>query len=192
MAGKATVTPPAAGRPWKEYELVLCVKGASPPSCRTLSPLCTAAADAAAATECAIPGCKSATTYTVEATALLADGTRSPQSAPADFTTPKYPAPAVHTEATSPHSGKAEVTEPTVGGPWAKYELSVCPTAGPATACLQRECAYTQSITTCLIGEPTGELLTEKTDYSVTVVAVAADGGKSLPGSSTFATPSQT
>ena len=89
VAGKAMVTPPTAGRPWAQYELVVCVKAASPADCRTL-PMFAANANQDAATECAIPNCKGATTYTVKATALLADGTRS-QSAAAEFTTPKYP-----------------------------------------------------------------------------------------------------
>lgn len=88
VAGKATVTPPPTLRPWKEYELTVCIKGTT--DC-TVLPLCTAVADKDAATDCAIPGRVASTTYTVTAVALLTDGTRSARSAAAEFTTSPYP-----------------------------------------------------------------------------------------------------
>ena len=194
VAGKATVTPPSAGRPWAQYELTVCVKNASPPSCRTLSPLCTATGDANAATECSIPGCVASTTYTVRATALLADGTRSPQSAAAEFTTAKYPAPAVLGVATSPNSAKITVTPPATGEPWAKYELEICPTANLA-ACILWPCSpvvASPGTTDCIVGDAKSEVLLEATEYLVRATAVKADGTtRSLPSpTDAFTTPS--
>ena len=74
--------------------LRVCVKGAVPPSCRTLAG-CRAVkavspkADPADAT-CPIPDCTPETTYSVWATAVHADGTKSPESNSDDFTTPKH------------------------------------------------------------------------------------------------------
>ena len=92
--------------------------------------------------------------------------------------------------ATGPHTGRVVVTEPAVGGPWAKYELRICPTAGPASACFSRDCApVTSGDTTCTIDGGATDLLAEKTAYTVEAVAAKADGAKSLPGSNTMTTP---
>lgn len=94
ISAKATVIPPAAGRPWKAYVLTLCVKAATTKSvtnCTTLEP-CTAAADANAATVCPLPGTKAEVTYSVTAKAIrAADNAESAASDPAEFTSPKYP-----------------------------------------------------------------------------------------------------
>ena len=98
VEGKAVVTPPMVNRPWARYELTVCVKDASPATCRVLPP-CAASADANAATQCAIPGCDAGITYTVVAVAIQAGGLRSPASAAAEFSTPAHrsgpPAPAL-------------------------------------------------------------------------------------------------
>ena len=105
-------------------------------------------------------------------------------------------APVVQAVQTSPHSGSVDITEPTLGSPWAKYELEICPTAGLTSDCIGQDCSPVVAApgkTTCAIGDPTLELLKEQTGYTVTVVAVKADGTtKSLPGSDTFTTPSHT
>ena len=87
--GRATITPPTTKRPWAKYRLTVCKKGANPPSCRTITPLCTANANRDGTTSCNMPGLTKLTTYTVTAVAIQADGTtESLVSAPAEFTTP--------------------------------------------------------------------------------------------------------
>ena len=88
VTGAATVTPPTLSRPWAQYEVKVCIQGAA--TCTTLSPLCTANADANANTVCPIPGRESGVTYDVTVVAIKAGGTRSPVSAPDDFTTPTH------------------------------------------------------------------------------------------------------
>ena len=90
VSGTALLTPPDTGRPWAKYELTACVKGSNPPSCRTLSPLCTANANQDASTTCAIIGCDPDTAYSVTAVAIQADGTRSKTSNVDDFSTLGY------------------------------------------------------------------------------------------------------
>lgn len=91
VAGKASVTPPTAGRPWAKYELTVCFKGVTPPKCQAPPLLVDANANQDAVTDVPIANCIASTTYTVTAVALLADGTRSLASTAAEFTTPKYP-----------------------------------------------------------------------------------------------------
>lgn len=84
------MTPPTSGRPWSQYELTVCVKGASPASCLSSVPLCAANSDNSPST-CAIPGCDAQVTYTVVAVAIKDSGaTRSPGSNAAEFTTPQH------------------------------------------------------------------------------------------------------
>ena len=90
VSGVGKVTPPADGRPWASYELTVCVNGATPANCRTLTPVCTANADQSQ-TDCTIPGCIAETTYDVTAVAIQADGSISAVSNLDPFTTPKYP-----------------------------------------------------------------------------------------------------
>lgn len=82
----ATVTPPATDRPWNSYTLTLCVKGTL--DCTTTT--CAAVADANSPTNCTLSSLSAGVTYTVTASARRSDGTQSPGSEPALFTTLTY------------------------------------------------------------------------------------------------------
>lgn len=82
----ATVTPPATDRPWNSYTLTLCVKGTL--DCTTTT--CAAVADANSPTNCTLSSLSAGVTYTVTASARRSDGTQSPDSEPAQFTTLTY------------------------------------------------------------------------------------------------------
>lgn len=87
VAGQAIITPPALGRPWSSYTLTVCNAGTG--NCSTL-PRCTAAADPAADTVCAIPNLKSETSYRVNAQAVAQNGEQSSVSDASQFSTPKF------------------------------------------------------------------------------------------------------
>lgn len=91
VSANAVVTPPATGRPWKEYELTVCeVVATVPTNCRTLPQRCQAVANKDLPTTCPIDGLKAETDYVVTAKAYQADGTVSPPSNPDDFRTPAH------------------------------------------------------------------------------------------------------
>lgn len=97
-------------------------------------------------------------------------------------------------EPTSPDSADILLTPPALGGPWARYDVEVCPTAGPSSACIQKRCpavAAPATTTTCSFGDSQTPALTQQTEYTATAVAVQQDGTTtSLPGSDSFTTPS--
>lgn len=93
-------------------------------------------------------------------------------------------------EATSVHTGKVSITEPTLGQPWLQYELEVCPSAGPPSACFSQDCGPVvprPGATDCYLGGV--QPLEAQTEYRVAVVAVQSDGTRSLEGSDTLTTP---
>lgn len=87
VSGQAVVTPPLAGHPWDSFSLRVCVSGTA--DCRTLTG-CKAAATAGATSTCLISGCTAEKSYSVWATAVHADGSKSTESDPTGFTTPKH------------------------------------------------------------------------------------------------------
>ena len=196
--GQAVLTPPVTGRPWATYELTVCVRGASPADClgtaatagSTPVVTCTAAADKDASTTCPLPGLKPETVYDITAVAIQSGGTTSDVSNLDSLTTPKLPAPSLAASATGPESADIVVTPPAIGEPWQSYSLLVC----TATSCFTKACspvATPPATTTCPLAAADG--LTEKTSYTVTVVAVKADGTTTLRSApDAFTTPSST
>ncbi len=83
----ATITPPTKGRPWSSYSLTLCLRGTQ--SCNTTA--CAAVASANSPTNCSLTELSMGTSYTLTVGARRSDGTQSPDSEPAQFTTPVYP-----------------------------------------------------------------------------------------------------
>jgi len=84
-------------------------------------------------------------------------------------------------EATSPTTANVVVTPP-AGGPWEKYELTLCPVGGPLSGCKTLNCTTPSS---CPV---TG--LTPDTSYLTTAVAIKADGTRSPPSNEDiFTTP---
>ena len=71
--------------------------------------------------------------------------------------------------------------KPPSGSSWVSFELTVCPVAGPFTACIRQTCATLQ----CPVRG-----LAALTTYTVQTVAVAADGSRSAPSNEDqFTTP---
>lgn len=83
--GSVEVTPPSVGQPWDHYLLQVC-----PTSGGTCLPpvTCSPVATPPAPTTCAVAGLQAGSQYSVNATALKADGTSSKVSQPATFSTP--------------------------------------------------------------------------------------------------------
>ena len=95
VAGKAVVVPPTNGNQWSTFQLVVCEKqdNTTCPHSSSTPLVCNLASTSnmSVATECDITGpLKATTTYTVEATALEADGTRSATAAGQEFNTPPH------------------------------------------------------------------------------------------------------
>ena len=83
--GSVEVTPPSVGQPWDHYLLQVC-----PTSGGTCLPdvTCSPVATPPALTTCAVAGLQVGSQYSVNATAVKADGTSSKVSQPATFSTP--------------------------------------------------------------------------------------------------------
>ena len=83
--GSVEVTPPSVGQPWDHYLLYVC-----PTSGGTCLPVvtCSPVATPPAHTTCAVSGLQAGTQYSVNATAVKADGTSSKTAQPATFSTP--------------------------------------------------------------------------------------------------------
>ena len=83
--GSVEVTPPSVGQPWDHYLLLVC-----PTSGGTCLPpvTCSPVATPPAHTTCPVSGLQAGSQYSVNATAVKADGTSSKTSQPATFSTP--------------------------------------------------------------------------------------------------------
>lgn len=84
--------------------------------------------------------------------------------------------------ATTTTSTTVKVTPPAEGGPFTNYILTVCPAAGPASACKNVNCAPANIAACPLTG------LTPDTDYKVTAVAVAGTTVSQVSNTDTFKT----
>ena len=84
--------------------------------------------------------------------------------------------------ATTTTSTTVKVTPPAEGGPFDKFVLTVCPSAGPATACKAVDCAPA-NIAACPLTN-----LTPDTNYDVTAVAVAGTQVSQPSNKDTFKT----
>ena len=118
------VTPPAGlPGPWASYELKLCTPD-STGTCKsvTCSPVNTPPAN----TTCPLTGLTPGTKYTVDATAVAPDGSKSKTAVPDAFETPTAGAPAVAADPNGNTAGVAHVTPPLSDRPWATYDLKVC------------------------------------------------------------------
>ena len=114
------VTPPAVGGPWERYILSICKAGTT--DCKEVE----CAAKPSGTTTCPVDGPDPDTDYTVEAKAVRPDGQESLLSNIDPFTTSGFDKPTLVADAVSPVLGKATVTPPTNGRPWATYNLKVC------------------------------------------------------------------
>jgi len=91
-SGIAIIVPPAVGEPWDHYQLSICILtqgalgNASGLNCTNVT--CSPVAAPPANTSCPLGGLQANTEYSVEATAVKADGTASRTSLPDNLWTP--------------------------------------------------------------------------------------------------------
>ena len=84
--------------------------------------------------------------------------------------------------ATTASSTTVKVTPPAEGGPFDKFVLTACPSAGLATACKAADCAPARIAACPLTG------LTPNTNYDVSAVAVAGTQASQPSNKDTFRT----
>ena len=120
------------------------------------------------ATNCTLTGLSPATTYTITASATLADGSTTPASAPATMATPALGAPTLLSAvATGPTTALATARPPASGGPFTNYTFTAAPAGGSSGGAV-----------TCLSTTPrcTFAGLTPATLYAVSVRAYSSSG----------------